>query len=69
MLDRNEYNYHKKIMGYKPELDKILKQELSNLIELARLRKWPFDDKQIDYYYQSFKEIKKSQKSEKKLEA
>lgn len=69
VLDRNEYNYHKKIMGYKPELDKVLKQELSNLIELARLRKWPFDDKQIDYYYQSFKEIKKSQKSEKKLEA
>lgn len=62
VLDRNEYNYHKKIMGYSTKLDQVVKGELSNLIELARLRKWPFDEEEINKFYKSFQEIKKSKK-------
>ena len=34
VLDRNEYNYHSRIMKYPKEIDKILKQELSKIDEL-----------------------------------
>ena len=52
VLDRNEYKYHKKIMHYSDDLDLVLRSELSNLIELKRKDKGPFDKKTIDKYYQ-----------------
>ena len=43
VLDRNEYNYHKKIMKYPEEIDKIIKEELTSLIEAKRSNMGPFD--------------------------
>ena len=43
VLDRNEYNYHRKLMGYPDELDKILKNELTNLIDMKKANIGPFD--------------------------
>lgn len=59
VLDRNEYKYHKKIMHYSDDLDLVLRSELSNLIELKRKDKGPFDKKAIDKYYQIYKELQK----------
>lgn len=59
VLDRNEYKYHKKIMHYSDDLDLVLRSELSNLIELKRKDKGPFDKKVIDKYYQIYKELQK----------
>lgn len=57
ILDRNEYQYHKKKMHYSKEIDKILKSELSELINLKRSNMFPFDIKSIEKYYKIFKEI------------
>ena len=57
VLDRNEYRYHKKIMNYPNEIDKILKNELSALIEMKRANSGPFDKKNIDLYYEKYKKM------------
>ena len=36
VLDRGEYKYHKEKMNYSDELDMVLKDELTNLINVAR---------------------------------
>ena len=59
ILDRGEYQYHKKKMNYSEELDKILKQELSNLIEKVRNKEYPFQNKIIDHYYNEYQKTKK----------
>jgi len=58
ILDRNEYNYHKKLMNYPKEINYIVKQELSSLIEMKKAGEFPFDKKVIESYYEKFKEIK-----------
>jgi len=52
VLDRNEYKYHKKIMKYSENLDRILQYELTNLINIKRAEEGPFDKKKIENYYQ-----------------
>ncbi len=59
ILDRNEYNYHKKIMHYPDEIDKIVKEELSYLIELKRSEKGPFTPGIVEKYYKDFEKMKK----------
>lgn len=59
ILDRNEYNYHKRIMNYPAELDEILKSELSSLIEMKRKDEGPFNKEVIEKYYEKYKEITK----------
>lgn len=51
VLDRGEYNYHKNKMNYPEKIDVILKEELSNLIELARAKKGPFAKGMVESYY------------------
>ena len=51
VLDRNEYNYHKKIMKYTDEIDKIVKDELSYLIEQKRKENGPFASGIVKKYY------------------
>ena len=63
VLDRNEYNYHSKIMHYPKVMDKILKNELSNLIEMEQTNTSPFDKKMVDYYYEKYTNLKKNQKN------
>ena len=57
VLDRNEYKYHKKIMKYSEDLDKILQFELTNLINIKRAEEGPFDKKKIENYYQKYLSI------------
>ncbi len=60
VLDRNEYNYHKKIMKYSEELDSIIKSELTYLIEKKRNENGPFAPGIVDKYYSLYEEIKKN---------
>jgi len=57
ILDRSEYQYHKKQMHYSKRLDFILKYELGNLIEMARTKKMPFDKDLVDKYYKKYCEL------------
>jgi len=57
ILDRNEYNYHKKIMKYPDEIDMILKRELSDLIEMKKNKVGPFEDGIVEKYYEMYKKI------------
>ena len=60
VLDRNEYNYHKKIMNYSEDLDFIIKSELSYLIELKRSESGPFESGIVNKYYELYEKIKKN---------
>ena len=59
VLDRNEYNYHKKIMNYPEEINYIIKEELTSLIEMKKASDVPFRKETIEHYYELFKKIKK----------
>lgn len=59
ILDRGEYQYHKKMMKYSVEIDKIVKKELSNLIEIVKKKEFPFNEETINKYYKKYKELKK----------
>ena len=59
ILDRNEYNYHKKLMQYPDEINYIIKEELSALIEMKKASEFPFNKETIEYYCNVFQEIKK----------
>lgn len=59
VLDRGEYQYHKKKMNYSDDLDKILKNELTILINKTRNKEYPFSKTAIDYYYGIYKNVKK----------
>ena len=55
ILDRNEYNYHKRIMKYPREINQIIKSELSSLIEMKKSGVVPFNYELIEKYYKIFK--------------
>lgn len=57
ILDRNEYNYHKKLMKYPREINFIIKNELSSLIEMKKASVFPFNVETVEYYYNIFKKI------------
>ena len=57
ILDRNEYNYHKKLMKYPREIKFIIKNELSSLIEMKKASVFPFNVETVEYYYNVFKKI------------
>ena len=59
ILDRGEYKYHKRVMGYSNDIDKILKDELSNLIMIVREKKYPFSAMVINDYYKMYNKIKR----------
>ena len=60
VLDRNEYNYHKKIMHYPEEIDMILKRELTSLIEMKKNNEGPFNKELIESYYQKYEQLIKN---------
>ena len=60
ILDRNEYNYHRKIMKYSPEIDKIVKSELSRLIEIKKANEGPFKAGIVDEYYKKYQKLSKT---------
>lgn len=62
ILDQNEYKYHKQIMKYSKDLDRIIKEELQKLISLKKEEKSPFDKELIHNYYQKYVNLKKNAK-------
>lgn len=54
ILDEDEYECHKIIMNYSKELDLIVKKELSNLMEMAKAKKGPFDIKYVEDIYLNY---------------
>lgn len=56
ILDRDEYKYHKKIMHYNKDIDKIVSRELSDLIELYKRHDGPFKKGIEKYYYSVYRE-------------
>lgn len=59
VLDRGEYQYHKKKMNYSNEIDKILKRELTLLINKVRNKEYPFSKEIIDKYQAKYRQVKK----------
>ena len=60
VLDRNEYNYHKKMMNYGEELDKVIKYQLTKLISVKKENSGPFKDGIVEKYYEMYKNMRKS---------
>ena len=58
ILDNNEYNFHKKIMNYPPEIDVIVKKELNKLIEMKKNNVGPFNKEIIEKYHNKYNELK-----------
>ncbi len=58
VLDKNEYKYHKKIMGYSDEIDLIIKNELTNLINIKINNELPFNKKYIEGLCEKYLELK-----------
>lgn len=58
VLDRGEYKYHKKLMNYPESIDKILKYELTKLIDLARNKDEAFQYGEVERYCNLYKMIK-----------
>lgn len=62
ILDKLEYNYHKKMMKYSKELDLVVNNALDELIKEYKNKVSMFDSKvNRDYYYQ-YKNIKEENK-------
>ncbi len=59
VLDRGEYKYHKKIMNYPDTIDKILKRELTKLIDIVREKAIPFDNVTLEKQLKEYKELRK----------
>ena len=59
ILDRGEYKYHKKLMNYSDSIDKILKDELTVLINKVRNKEYPFSDDITNKNYGEYKEFTK----------
>ena len=57
VLDRGEYKYHKKVMEYPEKIDKILKGELTNLINLVRKKSGAFKPGTVEHYCSMYKNI------------
>ncbi len=57
ILDRNEYNYHRKLMNYPKEINFIIKSELSSLIEIKKKYAFPFDEEVIEKYAAIYKNL------------
>ena len=58
ILDRNEYNYHKKLMNYPDEINYIIKEEMTSLIEMKKASVFPFNKETIEHYSEVFKELR-----------
>lgn len=58
VLDRGEYKYHKNLMKYPESIDKILKSELTDLIDLARNKKEAFQHTEIEKYCNLYEKLK-----------
>lgn len=58
ILDKSEYEYHKKIMNYPKEIQDIISYELNSLIEKFKRRESPFDKKTVEYYSEIYNKFR-----------
>jgi len=58
VLDKNEYNYHKKKMNYPKEIDFIVNKELAKLIEMKNNDEGPFNKDVIKKYHEKYNQLK-----------
>ena len=63
VLDRGEYQYHRKKMEYPEDIDTILKKELKSLIELSKKEELAFNRETINKYCEKYREIKENVKN------
>ncbi|MBR2712404.1 MAG: DUF402 domain-containing protein [Bacilli bacterium] len=59
VLDRAEYEYHKRIMRYPKDLQKIINYKLKELIKRFNYREIPFDNDVIRKYEKEYNNYKK----------
>jgi len=62
VLDRGEYKYHKSLMNYSETIDKILKSELTSLINQVRVKENAFKPGTVEHYCDLYKKIRNSKK-------
>lgn len=62
LLDKMEYNYHRKIMGYSKELDFCIKNSLKELLRRYENHEKIFDNEKHLEYYRKYLELKKNTK-------
>ncbi len=62
ILDRNEYKYHKKIMGYSDELDQAIKNGLDDLINFYKNGSPIFNEELNLKYRKKYLELKENNK-------
>ena len=58
VLDKSEYEYHKRLMKYPEDLQKILKFKLDELIKRFNERKVPFDEELLKKYEKEYNRYK-----------
>ena len=66
ILDRWEYNLHKDRMHYSKNIDRILKNELKDLMALYKGKKDAFNHENIEKYLDLYIKLKKMSKKSKK---
>lgn len=59
ILDRNEYNYHKRQMHYGKDLERIIEYELTKLINMKKKEEGVFDKRVIKHYYELYEKTQK----------
>ena len=63
ILDRMEYNYHKKIMNYSKDLDKVINDSLHRLIKKYKSKDIMFTPSINLQYYDKYKILKEESKN------
>lgn len=59
ILDKNEYEFHKRIMNYSDEIDFVIHKELDSLIKMKEKNEGPFNIEIINYYFEIYKMLQK----------
>lgn len=57
ILDKSEYEYHKKLMNYSEDLQKVIHYELDNLVNKYKKGEDPFNKDIVTYYLRLYKNI------------
>lgn len=57
ILDKPEYEYHRREMNYPKKIDSIVNYELDNLIKMKKKKEGPFSAAMLDKYYKKYMSI------------
>lgn len=63
ILDRLEYNYHKKLMQYSEPLDQVINRSLEELIHTYQEKAIMFDARQNLEYYHNYQNLKEEEEN------